>query len=449
VLQATDGQGGIAVELIGRSIDINGAAAAYHCNHGNVLRELGRREDALAAYDTALCIRPDYADAYSNRGNVLKEFGRLDDALAAYDAALHVQPDRAEAYCNRGGVLKDLGHLDDALNACNVALCIKPDFAEAHSVRGNVLKEIGRLDDALAACDAALRIKPDFAEAHTVRGNVLRELGRLVNSVSAYDTALCIKPDFALAHLMRGSSLADLRRPYDALAAYTIAAALGRKAAEHLAAAVRGDNTDRPPIEYVTTLFDAYASRFETHLVNTLKYRAPTILRELVDRTCGDRRFARMADLGCGTGLSGKAFQDIAREMIGIDASRKMIETAKKKEMFDKLIVGDIVDILAGFEDKFDLFVLTDVLIYFGSIRDLLSSIRSSAMNEACLAFTAESFEGEGFRLLQSARYAHSRAYLEDELKRIRATVMTWEEHPLRAERGRICQGYYIVAVLG
>ena len=126
------GRNDVAVDLIGKAIDVNGTVAAYHSNRGIALKDLGRIDDALASYDAALGIRPDFAQALYNRGIALKDLGRIDDALASYDAALRIRPDFAQALYNRGNALKDLGRLDDALASYDAALRIRPDYAEAH-----------------------------------------------------------------------------------------------------------------------------------------------------------------------------------------------------------------------------------------------------------------------------------------------------------------------------
>ena len=56
-------------------------------NRGNALRELKRFDEALASYDKALALKPDYAEALINRGNALLELKRFDEALASYDQA--------------------------------------------------------------------------------------------------------------------------------------------------------------------------------------------------------------------------------------------------------------------------------------------------------------------------------------------------------------------------
>jgi tetratricopeptide (TPR) repeat protein len=52
---------------------------------GNALRQLHRYEEALASYDRALALRPDYEAALFNRSNVLLELHRPDEALASIE----------------------------------------------------------------------------------------------------------------------------------------------------------------------------------------------------------------------------------------------------------------------------------------------------------------------------------------------------------------------------
>jgi tetratricopeptide (TPR) repeat protein len=51
------------------------------------LHELERFDEALASYDRALALRPDYAEAFFNRGVTLHLLRQVDEALICYDYA--------------------------------------------------------------------------------------------------------------------------------------------------------------------------------------------------------------------------------------------------------------------------------------------------------------------------------------------------------------------------
>ena len=97
-------------------------------------------DSAIEAYNKALAIKPDYAEAIMNLGSALKDQGKLEEAIEAYNKALVIKPDYAEAYNNMGNTLKDLGKLEEAIEAYNKALAIKPDNAEAKHNLAETLK---------------------------------------------------------------------------------------------------------------------------------------------------------------------------------------------------------------------------------------------------------------------------------------------------------------------
>src|SRR5262249_39761634 len=86
-------------------------------------------------------------------------------ALANYDKAIALKPDFAEAFNDRGNILRELQLFDEALASCDKAIALKPDYAEAFYNRGNILMELQRLDEAVVSCDKAIALKPDYAEA--------------------------------------------------------------------------------------------------------------------------------------------------------------------------------------------------------------------------------------------------------------------------------------------
>jgi Flp pilus assembly protein TadD len=128
---------------------------------GNILSADRRYENAIAAYDKALAIKPDYHEDWNNRGIALGQIGRTEEEIAAYDKALAIKPDYHEDWNNRGIALGQIGRTEEEIAAYDKALAIKPDYHEAWNNRGIALGQIGRTEEAIAAFDQALAIKPD------------------------------------------------------------------------------------------------------------------------------------------------------------------------------------------------------------------------------------------------------------------------------------------------
>jgi predicted O-linked N-acetylglucosamine transferase (SPINDLY family) len=200
---------------------------AEACNNlGVTLQALGRTPEALASYQRALALAPGYAEAHNNCGNALKQLQRPAEALASYERALAIKPDYGKAHNNRGNVLKDLERADEALASYARALAINPGYAEAYSNRGNALSRLRRFDEALADYDSALAINPGYAQAWSNRGAALHELRRYEEALESHGRALALKPDYAEAYFNRAATLKVLRRDDEAQASYARALAI-------------------------------------------------------------------------------------------------------------------------------------------------------------------------------------------------------------------------------
>ena len=187
---------------------------------GNVLNDLGRKEEALDSYDKALKINPNYDAIYYNRGNVLNDLGKKEEALDSYDKALKINPNDDAIYHNRGNVLDDIGRKEEALDSYDRALEINPEYDKAYYNRGCVLSALGRKEEALDSYDRALKINPNYDAAYCNRGVVLSALGRKEEALDSYDRALTINPNDASAYCNRGNLLDDLGRKEEALDSY-------------------------------------------------------------------------------------------------------------------------------------------------------------------------------------------------------------------------------------
>ena len=418
-------------------------------------------KDGLPALQKAAELLPDDADAHSNLGNALKDLRQLDDAVASYRRALEIKPDYAEAHCNLGVALKGLGQLDDAVASYRLALEIKPDYAEAHNNLGNALADLGQPDDAVASYRRALEIKPDYAEAHNNLANALADLGQLDDAVASYRRALGIRPDYAEAYGNLAGALRSQGKLDEALAHLQQQVRLtpGNGVAQHQIASLTGKHTERAPIQYVESVFDGYAEKFDTHLQQVLNYEAPEKLVALVTQhsTPSTEKKWRVLDLGCGTGLVGLAIAPFARQLVGVDLSVKMLEKAHARNLYQRLERADLLTMMQSEKaSSYDVIIAADVFIYLGKLDEIISEVKRLLCPGGVFAFSIETLvalsneeASQGvqreYQLENTGRYTHSANYM---IRLASANGFLFREMAaaiIRMEHGRPANGYLVL----
>jgi predicted TPR repeat methyltransferase len=171
------------------------------------------------------------------------------------------------------------------------------------------------------------------------------------------------------------------------------------------------------PQAYVQTLFDQYAPRFESSLVDELGYRGPKLLfHAVLSVRAAERKpalFKRAIDLGCGTGLAASAFARLVDHFIGVDLSPRMIERSRATGLYAELDVADMLQGLRARPDaSADLILAADAMVYVAELAPVLAEAARVLAPGGLLAFTAETHDGEGVVIGQGLRYAHAAAYV-------------------------------------
>ncbi|MFJ6328205.1 MULTISPECIES: class I SAM-dependent DNA methyltransferase [unclassified Rhizobium] len=213
---------------------------------------------------------------------------------------------------------------------------------------------------------------------------------------------------------------------------------------------------DRPPSLYVKRLFDDYADRFETSLVEKLSYSVPGKLAALIAGTSGiPERFRLAVDLGCGTGLLGPEIRAGVDRLEGYDLSKGMLVKAAEKNVYDHLGQADLSvepDLSGIFDAGFalgraDLITAADVLMYLGNLQGVMAIARKLSANGAVFAFSVEDAQQpEGYVLRDSLRFAHSEAYVREILADHGFTVQDLARSTIRMDGGKPVHGILFIA---
>jgi tetratricopeptide (TPR) repeat protein len=167
-----------------------------HYKLGEAYYSNGQLDRSIEQYETALRLKPDYAEAHNNLGGVYAAKGHFDRAAEEYQTALRLKPDYAEAYYNLGGVYAAEGHIGNAIAEYQTALRLKPDFSEAQDALGIAYGMQGRMDKAIAAFKTALRLKPDFVRARYHLAFSYLEKDNVDMAKNELEAILAMSPDF-------------------------------------------------------------------------------------------------------------------------------------------------------------------------------------------------------------------------------------------------------------
>ncbi|HWX61808.1 class I SAM-dependent DNA methyltransferase [Bradyrhizobium sp.] len=287
------------------------------------------------------------------------------------------------------------------------------EFARDLQLKGDLVAAADLLDQ-------AVELAPDFASAWFTLGEIRLQLGERDAAIAAFRRALDADPQDR-----HGASLRLMR--------------LG------------AEDLSGMPKAYVRTLFDQYAPRFDTALLDHLDYRGPALLFKavLAVRAAVKRPalFKRAIDLGCGTGLVAMAFTRQVDRFIGIDLSPGMIEQARATGLYTELEVADMVEGLANKSDaSADLIIAGDALVYVSDIAPVLAQAKRVLAPTGLVAFTLETHDGSGVIIGAGLRYAHAATHVRDVVEAADLALAHLEAASPRTEDNVPVRGLVVVA---
>lgn len=130
-------------------------------NVGQVYVMLGRYEEGLAFYRTAMEMDPYFPEYYNDYGNILQKLDQYEEAIGYYTLGLKYGTPNPVLYFNMGICHSQGEQWEEALRCFDVSLDLQPNQPEAHALRGEVLAGLGQDEAALGDYDTSLALAPD------------------------------------------------------------------------------------------------------------------------------------------------------------------------------------------------------------------------------------------------------------------------------------------------
>lgn len=409
----------------------------------------GRLDDAGALFGKILEIEPGHAEALHYSGILAHQQGRLEEATDLLERSLAARPDSADWHANLAVNLQARGLIDGAIDACRRAIALDPEHANAYSNLGAMLKATGRTAEAEDAYRAAIRMNPDHAGAYVNLGILLAAQGRTREAVACYCKVITLQPRHPDARRLLALAHSTIGEVDKALAIYRewLEDEPDNPVARHMIAACSGtDVPARASDAYVASLFDGFASSFDSRLAH-LGYRAPSLVAAFLADAAPDGKTLDVLDAGCGTGLCGPLVEPRARRLVGVDLSGGMLALAAERRVYDELIQRELTAYLSEHRGEFDAIVSADTLVYFGPLEDVARLAAGALKPDGRFVFTAEDWSdappGAEFRLSPHGRYTHARPYVERVLRDAGFTTEIAHAE-LRMEGGAPVQGLVV-----
>jgi tetratricopeptide (TPR) repeat protein len=143
-------------------------------NDGNSHYDAKQYQQAIADYDRAIILDPQYAIAYYARGRGYFAISEQKKAIADYDNAIQLDPQYTDAYYARGNTYYILWKYQQAIADYDSAIYLNPQLTDAYYNRGLAYYSLDKFKKAIADFESALLLNPQHTNAKSMREKAKR-----------------------------------------------------------------------------------------------------------------------------------------------------------------------------------------------------------------------------------------------------------------------------------
>lgn len=412
--------------------------------HALSLHRSGDVAGAKKLYEEILQQEPHRTEVLYNLALAHIALAEIDQAKATLEKVLEKLPGHQDALNNLGAILLKQDATEQALQCFSSVVAGNPSHLEARNNLAVTLSQLGRYYHAIKHFEFYLDKMPDDISARYSYATALLDFGDFTQAVIEFEKVLEFKPDHwnALSNLgiaeLKSGQLEKAKKHFEKVLHYY---PNSPEIAYLYSALTQRNMPDKPPAQYVQHLFDHYSKYYETHMVDSLHYQAPLQLFNLLKKNIyplPDRQW-NILDCGCGTGLSGLPFRQLAEKLTGIDLSSKMLNLAEHKLIYDELIETEIVTYVEKTSNAYDLCIAADTFNYFGDLLPVLKACANALKPHGYMLFSLETPEEsddkkQNWLLKPHGRYCHPLQAIKKAMDLCHFTQIAIEESVLRVQ---------------
>lgn len=213
-----DGRHEEALRLLQEAVVIDADEERVHLALGDCCREMGRDEQARAAYERAILVSVDAAGAFDKLLATHVSFADKQAALKFIHAELMRQVSLGNGILEFQGLARRYLPDDEVRAFLEVAVEERPDLWQSWAALGEFHAETHHLDDALRVQDEGVARFPLLPRLWLDRADTRRQRGELAAAEADLRAALAINPGYLQAVMRLADVLEQESRPDEALA---------------------------------------------------------------------------------------------------------------------------------------------------------------------------------------------------------------------------------------
>ena len=165
-----------------------------HYNLGLAYYQSGQIEKAIAAYQKAIKLEPNFADAYGGLGVIYWRSGNLDDAIRHCQKAIKITPENIEFHQNLTRIYWQKGMYHAAAVGYRIILELNPSDENALHHLGLILLSKQEYHEAVSCFQKVLQTNPDNALTHGALGTAYYKLGENDPAIHEFQEVLRLDP---------------------------------------------------------------------------------------------------------------------------------------------------------------------------------------------------------------------------------------------------------------